>query len=144
MSPSELIAKLVALIPPPRLHLIRYAGILARNSKHRKLVVKDSVDIKNDPQHPANSNAPYSKYRPPSMYLLKRVFNIDISTCPFCKNGRLKIIASIEDPETIRKILTHLGLPTQVPNPWPARAPPYNISDESGDGFERQVHFDDC
>jgi hypothetical protein len=38
---------------------------------------------------------------------LKRVFDIDIETCSKC-GGELKIIASIEDPVVIRKILTHL------------------------------------
>jgi hypothetical protein len=38
---------------------------------------------------------------------LKRVFNIDIETCAEC-GGDVGIIASIEDPVVIRKILTHL------------------------------------
>jgi hypothetical protein len=38
---------------------------------------------------------------------LKRVFNIDIETCSEC-GGAVKIIASIEDPAVINKILTHL------------------------------------
>jgi hypothetical protein len=38
---------------------------------------------------------------------LKRVFNIDIETCSEC-GGNVKIIASIEDPVVIRKILAHL------------------------------------
>jgi len=38
---------------------------------------------------------------------LKRVFNIDIETCPKC-GGAVKVIACIEDPVVIRKILTHL------------------------------------
>ena len=38
---------------------------------------------------------------------LKRVFNIDIETCSKC-GGEVRIIASIEDPEVIRKILAHL------------------------------------
>ena len=38
---------------------------------------------------------------------LKRVFNIDIETCQAC-GGAVRIIASIEDPEVIEKILTHL------------------------------------
>ena len=37
---------------------------------------------------------------------LKRVFNIDIETCPEC--GAVKVIACIEDPVVIKKILTHL------------------------------------
>ena len=39
---------------------------------------------------------------------LKRVFNIDIETCSEC-GGDVRIIASIEDPVVINKILSHLG-----------------------------------
>ena len=39
---------------------------------------------------------------------LKRVFNIDIESCEKC-GGEVKIIASIEDPAVIRKILVHLA-----------------------------------
>ena len=45
--------------------------------------------------------------------LLKRVFDIDIEHCPNC-GGALKIIAAIEDPPVIVKILSHLGLPTRA------------------------------
>jgi hypothetical protein len=38
---------------------------------------------------------------------LKRVFGIDIETCPAC-GGAVRIIACIEDPDIIEKILTHL------------------------------------
>jgi Zn-finger nucleic acid-binding protein len=50
--------------------------------------------------------------------LLERVFDIDIEHCPNC-GGAWKIIAAIEDPPVIVKILNHLGLPTRAP----ARAP---------------------
>jgi hypothetical protein len=52
--------------------------------------------------------------------LLKRVFDIDIEHCPNC-GGALKIIAAIEDPPVIDKILSHLGLPTRAPPRAPAR-----------------------
>ncbi len=57
---------------------------------------------------------------------LKRVFGIDIETCPAC-GGALRIIACIEDPLVIKKILTHLDSKdasaesSRLP---PARAPP--------------------
>ena len=38
---------------------------------------------------------------------LKRVFGIDIHTCAAC-GGAVRIIACIEDPEVIEKILAHL------------------------------------
>ncbi len=42
--------------------------------------------------------------------LLKRVFAIDMAACPQC-GGPLTILAPIENPTVIAKILAHLGLP---------------------------------
>jgi len=39
---------------------------------------------------------------------LKRVFQIDVETCPKC-GGTVQIIASIEGPPMIERILTHLA-----------------------------------
>jgi hypothetical protein len=52
--------------------------------------------------------------------LLKRVFDIDIEHCPNCA-GALKIIAAIEDPPVIVRILTHVGLPSRAPPRTPAQ-----------------------
>ena len=52
--------------------------------------------------------------------LLRRTFEIDILACPDC-GGRLRLLATIEDAEVIRKILTHLNLPLEPPPPAPAR-----------------------
>ena len=41
------------------------------------------------------------------MQRLKRVFAIDIETCPEC-GGTLRVIACIEDPPLIAKILAHV------------------------------------
>jgi hypothetical protein len=38
---------------------------------------------------------------------LKRVFGVEIESCTRC-GGKLKIIASIEEPQLIAKILSHL------------------------------------
>ena len=46
--------------------------------------------------------------------MLKRVVGIDIEHCPQC-GGALKIIAAIEEPAVIVRILTHLGLPARAP-----------------------------
>lgn len=40
---------------------------------------------------------------------LKRVFAIEIEKCEKC-GGKVKIIACIEDPAVIEKILKHVGL----------------------------------
>jgi hypothetical protein len=51
--------------------------------------------------------------------VLKRVFDIDVEHCECV--GKLKIIAAIEEPAVIERILTHLGLSAQPPPRSPAR-----------------------
>ena len=56
---------------------------------------------------------------------LKRVLHIDIETCSEC-GGDVRIIASIEDPAVINKILVHLDViahPTGAGRLPPCRAP---------------------
>ncbi len=57
----------------------------------------------------------------------KRVFGIEIEGCARC-GGKLKVIASIEEPEVIAKILAHLERTApaqyQAELPLGARAPP--------------------
>jgi hypothetical protein len=43
--------------------------------------------------------------------------------CPRC-GGRLRLVTLIERASVVQRILRHLGLPTEVPEPRPARAPP--------------------
>jgi hypothetical protein len=54
---------------------------------------------------------------------MRRVFSIDVLACAGC-GGRLRFLATIEDPPIVTKILTHLGLPTDLPAVTPARSPP--------------------
>ena len=55
--------------------------------------------------------------------LLKRVFDLDLEHCPQC-GGEFRIIAAIEEPAVIVRILTHLGLPARAPPRSPARPLP--------------------
>ena len=63
---------------------------------------------------------------------LKRVFSIEIEKCEKC-GGKARIIASIEDPDVIEKILKHPGLDetSQVRN----RSPPSDLFDYSSQLF---------
>lgn len=54
---------------------------------------------------------------------MRRVFAIDVHACAGC-GGRLRFIATIEEPTVVAKILSHLGLPTAGPVLTPARPPP--------------------
>jgi hypothetical protein len=54
---------------------------------------------------------------------MRRVFAIDVLACAGC-GGRLRFLATIENPPVVTKILAHLGLPTVGPALMPARPPP--------------------
>jgi len=51
------------------------------------------------------------------------VFDLDVLACPRC-GGRLRLIATVEDPAVVGKILAHLGLlhPAGSPGPAPPSA----------------------
>jgi hypothetical protein len=122
MSPLEFLQRLAALVPRPRLHLIRFHGVLAAHAKLRAAVVPRTADtnahVCNNHADPAPSRARMNWAR-----LLQRVFAIDIEHCPHC-GGALKILAAIEDPTAIVAILTHLDLPARAPPRSSARALP--------------------
>jgi hypothetical protein len=105
--PLDFIAKLVALVPKPRVNLSRFHGVFAPNSKHR-VEVTPAKRGKGRP-HKENEDAPPEQRRQSMTWAqrLKRVFNIDISICEKCR-GEAKIIACIEDQSVIDKILQYL------------------------------------
>jgi len=99
LEPLDFIARLAALVPRPRLNLTRFHGVFAPNCKYRARIVPHRPRGSVDSDKPS---APMSW-----MQRLKRVFAIDIETCPEC-GGRLRVIACIEDPSLIRQILAHI------------------------------------
>ncbi|MFO1293224.1 MAG: transposase [Rubrivivax sp.] len=139
MSPLEFMQRLAALVPRPRLHLIRFGvritslrevsgpplrehGVLAPNAKVRALVVPKVPPEQQDPATEAVATGGCEvetvRARPHRISwarLLERVFNIDMQHCPTCGGGELKIIAAILERPVIEKILTHLGLDPQPP-----------------------------
>jgi hypothetical protein len=50
-------------------------------------------------------------------------FGLDVLACRRC-GGRLRLIALIEEAAVIERMPGHLDLPTEIPAPRPARAPP--------------------
>ena len=134
MSPLEFMQRLAALVPRPRLNLIRFAsfrfakylltpfhGVLAPNARLRTQIIPDEKKSKNSPSD-ANDNVLHSSasVRISWAGLLKRVFDIDIEHCPHC-GGAMKIIAAILESGAITKILDHLGLSSRAPPKAPAQ-----------------------
>ena len=104
MSPLEFLQRLAALVPRPRLHLIRFHGVSAPNAKLRSLVVPQGPPAHEEPASEAAAaakcevkaaEAPVQRISWPR--LLKPVFDIDMQRCPNCSAGELKIIAAILD-----------------------------------------------
>ena len=118
LTPMEFMQRLAALIPRPRLHLIRFHGVLAPNAKLRSKVVptpaQKTTTGEGDCDHEHSKPLRMTWAR-----LLKRVFDIDVERCQ-C-GGKLKLIAVIEEPTVIEKILKHIGLDPQPPPRAPAR-----------------------
>ena len=117
MSPLEFMQRLAALVPRPRLHLIRFHGVLAPNAKLRELVVPQGSEPAAPTTPRGECEANCAHHRPVRLSwakLLKRVFEIDMEHCPNC-GGELKIIAAILEQPVIEKILTHLGLQARAP-----------------------------
>jgi len=123
MSPLEFMQRLAALVPRPRLHLIRFHGVLAPNAKLRAMVVPQGPEPAAPATPPAECEANCAHHRPVRLSwakLLKCVFDLDMEHCPNC-GGDLKIIAAILEQPVIEKILTHLGLQARAPPRAPAR-----------------------
>jgi hypothetical protein len=61
---------------------------------------------------------------------MRRSLGLDVLACPRC-GGRLQLIALIDDPAVIGRILHHLGVSPEIPEARPARAPPLHFPVEA-------------
>jgi hypothetical protein len=109
------------------MHLTRYHGVLAPQSELRATVTQAQLGL-------GAAKPPVAHQQPTLRHVainwakrLKRMFGIEIDTCQRC-GGNLRIMASIEQPEVIARILGHLErtVPEQHQREWSlgARAPP--------------------
>ena len=55
----------------------------------------------------------------------------------------MRVIAALSEPSVVARVLSHIGLPTQLPQPAPARAPPVWPDDELDQGaFDLDAELD--
>ena len=148
LEPEAFLRRLFAILPPPSWHLTRYHGIFSGHHRMRSKLAAllgeppppplprdadtepEAALVDEDPT-PSSSRLSYAR-------LLSRVFEADIGACQRC-GGSLRLVACIDDPDAIAKILTHLGLPTDAPKLAPARSPP-QIAFDGWDTGSRAPH----
>jgi hypothetical protein len=147
LTPLELIARIAALVPPPRTHRHRYFGVLAPNSPHRAAAVAFATPMQQataEPAQPAagvgvpgvavpgNAIPPAPEpVAPPKRskahylwaVLIARIYEVFPLLCPKC-GGQMRLIAFITEGVQIRKILDHIGVDSEPPHICPARGPP--------------------
>jgi hypothetical protein len=138
LSPLQLLQRLVAFVPPPRMHRHRYHGVLAPHAGLRPAVVAigrvpAETPSLTDPEPPepvslasgALDELPRSASpaRIRWAVLLARVYEVLPLLCPAC-GGSMNVLAFLTDPPVVSAILVHLDLPNQPPPLAPARGPP--------------------
>jgi hypothetical protein len=106
----DLMRRLAALIPPPRANLTRFHGAFAPASRLRPLVVAAThARVLDGPasEKPAGGRLKWAE-------LIKRVFGTDVLECGNC-GGTMEVMAAITERAAIKRILRHLGLPSELP-----------------------------
>lgn len=132
-TPLELLERLAVLVPRPRINLVLYFGVLgARAAGRAEMTGPGGVAADRERTPEPEPNAPEASAALPECAggrnrawatLMQRTFGFEVLACPHC-GGRLRLIALIEQRAVIGRVLGHLGLPTELPVPRPARPPP--------------------
>ena len=125
--PIDVVARLAARLPRPRVTLIRYHGVRACNQHWRADITPAGRGKAITRTH--NAASPIARHAAMTgAQRLTRVVNIDVETCARC-GSPVTVIACIEHPAVLNTILAPLrdkqqsapAPPLLVP---PARAPP--------------------
>ena len=107
-----------------------YHGVLAPHAGWRARVVAYGEPPIETPTGPsASANGPDGSSAAPRSRrwawadLMRRAFEIDVLACPRC-GGRLRLIATIDDPDAIRAVLAASAVSRELAD----RAPPFAAS----------------
>ena len=87
-------------------------------------------------------NGSSKEYRKNWARLIQKIYEVDPLTCPKCQ-GRMRILAFIENEEVIEKILKHLGLWDRKARPPPKTNLPTMAQEYHVDYTDSQVPLSD-
>lgn len=121
LEPRDLLARLAAQIPPPRMHQVRYHGVLGPCALWRRYVVASAggaaveasvpcgerPDASGGADSPPRTRDPSSAGRARRMAwseLLRRVFAVDALRCQRC-GGAMRIVAAVCEPHAVAAFL---------------------------------------
>ena len=118
--PLTLLEKLAALTPRQRINLVLYHGVLAPHAGWRARAVAYGAESGQVPMAATASTvandetaaAPTSRHWARAD-LMRRAFDIDVLACPRC-GGRLRLIATVQDPDAIRAILAAVAVSREL------------------------------
>lgn len=127
LDPLSLLVRLCATVPPPKMHVIRYAGVLASAHTWRPRVVPPLPADATDAPHAHRRQARRPTHR--CHYwrwaaLLKQSLGVDGDQCDAC-GAKMKLRALVLAAASIERLLRHLGEPVDPPALSPARGPPF-------------------
>lgn len=115
----EYVARVLAQIPPPRKHLVRYYGRYS-NAARGKRRRDQATDVQHDTRTQAAASAATPAARKRWADLLRRVYEVDPLVCPRCA-ATMRVVGFVTHPEAIKRILDRLRRPSQPrPRPPPA------------------------
>jgi len=112
LTAEQLVRRLLALVPPPKLHLTAWHGVYAPAARLRPVVVRTPPvpEPLPPPPPPPQSDEPALPRRPRIDWatLHARTFGVDVKRCP-C-GGRLKVHSVVSTARTAEEVLKNLGL----------------------------------
>lgn len=129
LEPEDLLSRLCAIIPPPRFHMLRYFGVLSSHASRRREVVPSAPALAAMGKQlglfekgVAEEEAP--PRRKPWAWLLRHVFQVDVTTCPACGRA-MRLLETATSPEAVARLLAKHGLGARAPPAAAGRqAPP--------------------
>ena len=126
--PIALLEKLAAITPRPTINVVLDHGGLAPPARWRSPVVRSGRSAPDPNVHAVDASPRGAAGTPcawPWAALMRRVFDLDVLACPRC-GGRLRVIATVQDPRAVQAILAHLArAPAPAP---PGPAPPTSVA----------------